>query len=230
MKRTHAIGAFAALAVFATFAVLFSQVALALPSPINFQRSVPYTVFNTTSATVYDVTTKTNAPFEISIVNSLAYTTGGANNKAILKFQQAKTGSFNALEIVMYEDKAIDINWSDKVTGTTTKIGGQTSADTTNFPKELLIENTGTVLSIKDVTNDKVIIDQFVLPSDFSIVAVSGYGEASSVTDGFATVYVGGLNPSKAVNVTTSTMIPAIMAIVMIGVVVGLFAKVKRKI
>lgn len=227
MKTIHAIGAVGALAV---VVLLFSQVAFALPQPITFQRSIPFTVFNSTSATVYDVTTATKAPFEISTVNTLTYTAGGANNKAILKFQSGKTGSFNALEIVQYEDKAIDINWTDKVTGTTTKIGGIASSDQENFAKELLIENTGTILKITDITNNKVLISDFVLPSDFSMVAVSAYGEASAVTAGFNTVYLGGLNPSKAMTTNTNSMMPLVIGILSAGLVLGVFAKLGKKI
>ncbi|AIF83863.1 hypothetical protein NTE_01802 [Candidatus Nitrososphaera evergladensis SR1] len=228
MKASRVIGAMAVFAIVA--AVLFSQNAFALPQPITFQRSIPYTVFNSTSATVYDVTTATKAPFEISTVNTLTYTAGGANNKAILKFQSGKTGSFNALEIVQYEGKAIDINWSDKVTGTTTKIGGIAAADQETFAKELLIENTGSTLKITDITNNKVLISDFVLPSDFSLVAVSAYGETGAVTGGYNTVYLGGMNLSKAASVNTNSMMPLIMAIVMISVVVGVMAKIKNRI
>lgn len=229
MKAKTALGALAIFSIVASV-LLTSQVAFALPQPIIFQRSIPYTVFNSTSATVYDVTTATKAPFEISTVNTLTYTAGGSNNKAIMKFQGGKTGSYNAIEIVQYEDKAIDINWSDKVTGTTTKIGGIAASDQENFAKELLIENTGTTLKITDITNNKVLISDFVLPSDFSIVAVSGYGEASSVTDGYITAYIGGLNPSKAVTTNTNTMMPLIMGIVSIGVVMAVFTKLGKKL
>ncbi len=46
-----------------------SQVAYALPSPIQFQRSIPFSVFNTTSATVYTADKPISPPFEIDIVN-----------------------------------------------------------------------------------------------------------------------------------------------------------------
>lgn len=230
MKAKYAIGA---LAIFSIVAMLFSQMAFALPSPITFQRSVPFSVFNSASATVYDVTATTKAPFEVSIVDSLTYSVQSptnVNNKSVIKIQSAKTGSMNALEIIQFEDKAIDISWTDKVTGTTTKIGGALAADQNSYAKELLIENTGTTLSIRDITNNKAIIENFVLPSDFSIVAVSAYGETDAVTDGFKTVYLGGLNPSKMVSINTNSMIPLVMAIVTIGIVLGVFTKIGKRI
>jgi len=88
----------------------------AMPALVKFQRSIPYTVFNSTSATVYDVDSPITAPFEVYISNNLTYDSTGTKG-AIIKIQDAKTGSMNAFEIVVYNTKAMDVNYTDKVTG-----------------------------------------------------------------------------------------------------------------
>ncbi|AIC14298.1 hypothetical protein NWT39_00545 [Nitrososphaera viennensis] len=206
-----------------------SQVAYALPSPIQFQRSIPFSVFNTTSATVYTADKPISPPFEIDIVNQLTYNSTGTKAAGV-KFQDATTGSMNALEIKTYNNKAIDILWTDKTTGSTTKIGGMAGEEQQSFPKEIIIENQGSSLSIK-LADGTVIIDSFVLPSNFKILAVSAFGnEASVASDGFITVYVGGLSPTKMVSVSVNVMVPLLTAIVTIGIVFTLFSKLKNKI
>ncbi|NWG36695.1 hypothetical protein [Nitrososphaera sp.] len=218
----------AAFAV-AVFMAATVQSIYALPSPIVFQRSIPFSVFNTTSATIYTADKPISPPFEIDIVNQLTYEATGTK-AAVVKFQDATSGPMNALEIKVYNNKAIDILWTDKTTGSSTKIGGMTSEDLQAFPKEIIVENQGSSLDIK-LMDGTSIIDSFVLPSNFKIVAVSGYGnEAGVATDGFVTVYVGGLSPTKMVSVSVNVMVPLLTAIVTIGIVFTLFSKLKKKI
>jgi len=227
-RQMKAATLLAAYALFAFLAVTL-QIAYALPSPIQFQRSIPFSVFNTITATVFTVDKPIAAPFEIDIVNQLTYNSTGTK-AAVVKFQDATTGSMNALEIKTYNNKAIDIIWTDKTTGSSTKIGGLASEAQQNFPKEIIVENQGSSLNIK-LADGTSIIDSFVLPSNFKILAVSAYGnEASVTTDGFTTVYIGGLSPTKIVSVNVNTMIPAITAIVTIGIVFTIFSKLKKKI
>jgi hypothetical protein len=221
----------AALAVYALFAFLAvtSQIAYALPSPILFQRSIPFSVFNTVSATVFTTDKAIPPPFEIDIINQLTYNSSGTK-AAVVKFQDATTGSMNALEIKTYNNKAIDIIWTDKTTGSSTKIGGMTAESQQNFPKEIIVENQGSSLNIK-LADGTSIIDSFVLPSNFKVLAVSAFGnEAGVASDGFTTVYIGGLSPTKIVSVNVNMMIPAITAIITVGIVFSVFTKLKKKI
>jgi|GEM_PF-3329572 len=220
-----------ALALLMTVFVLTAvPAAYAFPAPVKFQRSIPYTVFNSTSATVYDVESPITAPFEILIVNSLTYDTAGTKG-AIIKIQDAKTGSMNAFEIVVYNTKAIDVNYTDKVTGTTTRIATVAGTDNDKIPREISIENTGTAVSIYDLTNNKQIMKDFVLPTSFNIVAVSAYGNGTEVaTDGYVTVYAGGLNPSKNVAVSMNSFIPVIGAVVGLSVILAVVNKLKRRV
>lgn len=221
----------ALLAASALFAILTvtSQIAYALPSPILFQRSIPFSVFNTATATVFAADKAIPPPFEIDIVNQLTYNATGTK-AAVVKFQDATTGSMNALEIKVYNNKAIDIIWTDKTTGSSTKIGGLASEAQQNFPKEIIVENQGSALTIK-LADGTSIIDSFVLPSNFKILAVSAYGNEDGVTSGgFNTVYIGGLSPTKVVSVNVNMMIPAITAIITIGIVFSVFTKLKKKI
>ena len=216
----------------AVFVVTAVPVAYAFPAPVKFQRSIPYTVFNTTSATVYDVESPITAPFEILIVNSLTYDSTGTKG-AIIKIQDAKTGSMNAFEIVVYNTKAVDVNYTDKVTGTTTRIATVAGTDNDKIPREISIENTGTAVSIYDLSNNKQIMKDFVLPTSFNIIAVSAYGnDATSTvaTDGYVTVYAGGLNPSKNVAVSMNSFIPIIGAVVGLSVILAVVNKLKRRV
>jgi hypothetical protein len=216
----------------AVLLVLAIPLAYALPSPIKFQRSIPYTVFNTTSATVYDVESPITAPFEINIVNSLTYSSTGTKG-AIIKIQDAKTGSMNAFEIIVYNTKAIDINYTDKATGTTTRVATVAGSDNDKIPREILIENSGTSINVYDLTNNKHIMKDFVLPNTFNIVAISAYGNSSTesvATDGYVTVYAGGLNPSKSVAVSFNSFLPLIGAVVGISVVLAVINKLKSKV
>jgi hypothetical protein len=214
----------------AVLLVLAIPLAYALPSPIKFQRSIPYTVFNTTSATVYEVESPITAPFEINIVNSLTYSSTGTKG-AIIKIQDAKTGSMNAFEIIVYNTKAIDINYTDKATGTTTRVATVAGSDNDKIPREILIENLGTSMNVYDLTNNKQVMKDFVLPHTFNIVAISAYGNATEVaTDGYVTVYAGGLNPSKNVAVSFNSFLPLIGAIVGISIVIAVINKLKSKV
>ncbi|MCS6768168.1 MAG: hypothetical protein NZ888_06360 [Candidatus Nitrosocaldus sp.] len=203
----------------------------AMPSPITFQRSIPYTVFNSTSATVYDVQRPTSAPFEIFINNQLKYNTTGTK-AAIVKFQDAKTGSMNALEIAVYNTKAIDVNWTDKATGTTTRIATIPGDAMQDIAREIIIENSGTIMNI--MTSDgKDVVKGFVLPAEFKIVAISGYGnDATSqvASDGFVTVYLGGLNPSKSVSFSLNAFMPLIVAVAAVGIILTLVNKIRQKV
>lgn len=219
------------LAACALFAILTvtSQIAYALPSPIQFQRSIPFSVFNTVSAIVFATDKAIPPPFEIDIINQLTYNSSGTK-AAVVKFQDATTGSMNALEIKTYNNKAIDIIWTDKTTGSSTKIGGMTGESQQNFPKEIIVENQGTSLNIK-LADGTSIIDSFVLPSNFKILAISAYGnEAGVASGGFTTAYIGGLSPTKIVSVNVNMMIPAITAIITVGIVFSVFTKLKKKI
>jgi hypothetical protein len=227
-KQKKAIALLAALALF-SFLAATSQLVYALPSPIQFQRSIAFSTFNTVSATVYTADKPIAAPFEIDIVNQLTYNATGTK-AAVLKFQDASTGSMNALEIKTYNNKAIDILWTDKTTGATTKIGGVTGESLQTFPKEIIVENQGSALNIK-LADGTMLIESFVLPSTFKIVAVSAFGnEAEVSSNGFITVYIGGLSPTKMVSVSVNTMVPLLTAIVSIGMVFTIFSKLKKKI
>jgi len=226
----------AALAIIATIiTAAFAtapRLAYALPSPINFQRSIPFNVFNSVSATVYTLDKPADSPFEVNLLNGLTYGDTGATRGAIVKIQDATSGSMNALEIVMYNTKSIDINWTDRVTGTTTKIGSLNGNTQQNIPKEIVVENLGSALNVK-LADGTVIIDNFVLPANFKIVAVSAYGNGATggvATAGFVTAYVGGINPTKMVGVSVNALIPMVTAVVVIGLVIGVFGKLTKKI
>jgi hypothetical protein len=228
-QRQNAAAILLAAHMLFAFLIITSQMAYALPSPIQFQRSIPFSVFNTVSAMVFAADKPIPPPFEIDIVNQLAYNSTGTK-AAVVKFQDATTGSMNALEVKTYNNKAIDVIWTDKITGSSTKIGGLTGETQQNFPKEIVVENQGSSLSIR-LADGTSIIDSFVLPSNFKILAVSAYGnEAGVASGGFTTVYIGGLSPTKIVSVNVNTMIPAITAIITIGIVFSVFAKLKKKI
>ncbi|MEM4323898.1 MAG: hypothetical protein QXK74_08125 [Candidatus Nitrosocaldaceae archaeon] len=223
MIKAVTIGLLSSMLLFAT--------AFALPSPITFQRSIPYTVFNSTSATVYDVETPTVAPFEIFINNQLTYATTGTKG-AIIKFQDAKTGSMNALEIAVYNTKAIDVNWTDKTTGTTTRIATVSGEDMQNIPREIIVENGGTILNIR-TSDGKDIVKGFVLPANFKIVAISGYGNDATnpvASNGFVTVYLGGLNPNKSISFSLNSFLPMISAVVAIGLILTLVNRIRNKV
>ena len=201
----------------------------ALPAPINFQRSITWDVFNTTTPTVYELDSPQNAPFEVFLNNRLTYNTTGTKG-AIIKLQDATTGSMNALEIVVYNTKAIDINWTDKATGSTTKIGNIDGTELQEIPREITITNSGTSLSIS-LADGTLVVEDFVLPTDFKIVAISAYGnDAEVATDSYYTVYVGGLNPAVSVNTSMNSIMPLIVAMVSLGIVLGLVTKLRNRI
>ncbi|MEM2698349.1 MAG: hypothetical protein QXF17_03390 [Ignisphaera sp.] len=214
--------------LFCSIILLSSQV-FAMPSPILFQRSMPFNVFNSTSATVYDTSTPITAPFEIFINNQLTYNSSGTLG-AIVKFQDAKTGSMNALEIVIYNTKAVDVNFTDKATGSTTRIATVPGDQMNDIPREIVIENSGSILNIK-TADGTAIVKGFVLPADFKIIAVSGYGNTTGVaSDGFVTVYIGGLNPSKNISFNMNSFVPLIGAVAAISIILTLVSKIRQKI
>ncbi len=73
----------------------------------------------------------------------------------------------------------------------------------------------------------------FVLPTSFTIVAISAYGNTSTesvATDGYVTVYAGGLNTSKNVAVSLNTFIPIIGAVVGLSVILAVVNKLKKRV
>jgi len=231
-QQQQRLAAVAIIATIITAAFAAPRLAYALPSPINFQRSIPFTVFNSASATVYTLESPVASPFEVDLLNGLTYGDTGATRGAIVKLQDATSGSMNALEIVVYNTKGVDINWTDKITGTTTKIGGLDGSTQQNIAKEIIVENLGSALNVKLADGTKI-VDNFVLPANFKIVAVSAYGNGAPggvATAGFVTAYVGGINPTKMVGVSVNTLVPMVTAIVVIGLVIGVFGKLTKKI
>lgn len=206
---------------------------MAFPNPIYFQRSIAYSVFNTTSATVYDTSSPIKAPFEVYLNNQLTYTTTGTVG-AVIKLQSAKTGSMNALEIIIFQTKSVDVNWTDKATGTTTKIGGLDGTTLDKIPREIVIENRGSSLNIRTI-DGKDIIKGFVLPEDFTIVAISAYGTMSGgatsvASNGFYTVYIGGLDLNKQFSTSLSSIIPLMGTIIGIGALLAVITKLKSRL
>ncbi len=139
----------------------------------------------------------------------------------------------NAFEIIIYNTKAIDVNYTDKTTGSTTRVATVAGSDNDKIPRELIIENGGTSISIFDITNNKQVMKDFVLPTTFNIVAVSAYGNSSTeavATDGFMTVYAGGLNPSKSVAISMNSFIPIIGAVVGLSVILAVVNKLRKRV
>ncbi|GIU71955.1 MAG: hypothetical protein KatS3mg003_1434 [Candidatus Nitrosocaldaceae archaeon] len=221
----------AVLAIAITALMLSAPIAFALPAPINFQRSITWDVFNSTTATVYELDNPQNAPFEVFLNNRLTYGDTGTLG-AIIKLQDATTGSMNALEIIVYNTKAIDINWTDKETSSTTKIGGIDGTELQEIPREITITNSGTSLSVS-LGDGTLVVEDFVLPSDFKIVAVSAYGNDSVnqvATDGYYTVYIGGLNPAVSVNASMNSLMPIIIALASMTILVGLVVRLRNRL
>ncbi|GIU71200.1 MAG: hypothetical protein KatS3mg003_0679 [Candidatus Nitrosocaldaceae archaeon] len=219
----------AVVAVSIMLLVISIPLVYALPAPINFQRSITWDVFNSTTATVYELDNPQKAPFEVFLNNRLTYNTTGTKG-AIIKLQDATTGSMNALEIIVYNTKAIDINWTDKATGSTTKIGGIDGTELQEIPREITITNSGTSLSVS-LADGTLVAEDFVLASDFKIVAISAYGNDVQVAgDGYYTVYIGGLNPAVSVNTSMNSIMPLIVAMVSLWIVLGLVTKLRNRI
>ncbi|MEM0029650.1 MAG: hypothetical protein QXN32_01890, partial [Candidatus Nitrosocaldus sp.] len=126
--------------------------------------------------------------------------------------------------------KAVDVNFTDKATGSTTRIATVPGDQMNDIPREIVIENSGSILNIK-TADGTAIVKGFVLPADFKIIAVSGYGATTGVaSDGFVTVYIGGLNPSKNISFNMNSFVPLIGAVAAISIILTLVSKIRQKI
>jgi hypothetical protein len=195
--------------------------AFALPSPLNYQVSVPFNPFYKTAPTWYSVSKQTPVPWQCEIINNLMYNMTGTKGASIrLTTEQSTTTE--AITLTFYNNGILDIVYTDGVSGASNKIGEGTW--TTGKPIYVVVNQQGKLYVYNET---KYFIRDFTLPP-FTVKEIgvsgnidSGEGKNYVATGGYITIYLGGVVTVQESLDLLFEVLPVVILVLVVGIVVS---------
>jgi len=196
---------------------------LATPNPLNYQTSIPFNPFYTTTPTWYSVESskQTPVPWQCEIINDLTYNMTGTKGASIrLTTEQSTTTE--AITLTFYNNGVLDIVYTDGVSGASNKIGegtwtkGNPIYVVVNQQGKLFVYN-ATASFISDFTLPTFIVKEIGVSGNVD----SGEGNNYVTTGGYVTIYLGGAMTIQESISLIIEVIPLVALVAVIGIVVA---------
>ncbi|MGB9659295.1 MAG: hypothetical protein ACPLY9_02035 [Nitrososphaerales archaeon] len=205
--------------------------ALATPNPLNYQISIPFNPFYTTTPTWYDIETakQTPVPWQAEVYNYLTYNMTGTKGASI-RFTESRSTTDDAITLTFYNNGVLDIIYTDGVSGASNKIGTGTWSQ--GEPIYVVVNQQGKLYvynSTKSFVSDFTLTTFTVSTIGASGNVDSGAGNNYVTTGGYVTVLLGGaITVQESINLVIS-LIPLVALVAVIGIVVGTIKGIGKK-